>query len=115
MIMAATTQAQENPKSPPPVTPDRPAATRNPHGQLGAIGKVFIGDLAPDFELDGSHGVPVKLSRLRGDWLLLVFADRERLNRRPATRRLARLFREATESGGGGRVPEGSTGPVPAE
>jgi len=76
LIVAATTQAQENPKSPPPVNPDRPAATRNPHGQLGAIGKVFIGDLAPDFELDGSHGVPVKLSRLRGDWLLLVFADR---------------------------------------
>jgi len=76
LIVAATTQAQENPKSPPPVNPDRAAATHNPHGQLGATGKVFIGDQAPDFELDGSRGAPVKLSRLRGDWLLLVFADR---------------------------------------
>ena len=61
LIVAATTQAQENPKSPPPVNPDRAAATHNPHGQLGATGKVFIGDQAPDFELDGSRGAPVKL------------------------------------------------------
>jgi len=39
-------------------------------------GRVIPGDRAPDFELDGSKGQPVKLSSLRGDWIVLVFADR---------------------------------------
>ena len=80
MIMAAGAQAQDNPKAGPtqPTTgPEQPSSARNPHGQLGIISRrVFIADLAPDFELDGSHGAPVKLSRMRGDWILLIFADR---------------------------------------
>jgi peroxiredoxin len=76
LALAAPTLAQDNPKSPPPAGAEREAAARTPHGQLGMSGKVYVGDLAPDFELDGSRGAPVQLSRLRGDWLLLVFTDR---------------------------------------
>lgn len=75
--LAAPALAQENPKSQtPPPTMEREGASRAPHAQLGMNGRVYIGDLAPDFELDGSRGAPVRLSRLRGDWLLLVFTDR---------------------------------------
>ena len=77
LALAAPAFAQENPKSTlPPPSVEREGPTHNPHAQLGISGRVYIGDLAPDFELDGSRGVPVQLSRLRGDWLLLVFTDR---------------------------------------
>jgi len=76
LVTAATTLAQENPKATPPPSGERESSTRNPHAQLGITGRVYIGDLAPDFELDGSRGAPVRLSRLRGDWVLLVFAER---------------------------------------
>jgi len=65
-------------------TPQRPAAaptaqTADPSPHPGAIiaGQVFVGERAPDFVLDASSGVPVKLSSLRGDWVLMVFADRK--------------------------------------
>jgi peroxiredoxin len=38
--------------------------------------RVYPGDRAPDFELEGSRGRPVRLASLRGDWIALVFADR---------------------------------------
>jgi peroxiredoxin len=38
--------------------------------------QVYVGEAAPDFELDGSEGRPVRLAKLKGYWLLLVFADR---------------------------------------
>ncbi len=76
LALAAPALAQDNPKSPPSAGAERETVTRSPHGQLGVSGKVYVGDLAPDFELDGSRGVPVQLSHLRGDWVLLVFADR---------------------------------------
>jgi peroxiredoxin len=77
LALAAPALAQDGPKSPPTAPGiEREGPTRNPHAQLGMSGRVYVGDLAPDFELDGSRGVSVRLSRLRGDWLLLVFADR---------------------------------------
>jgi len=77
LSLAAPGFAQETPKSPPPQPgAEREASARNPHAQLGIAGWVSIGDLAPDFELDGSRGARVQLSRLRGDWLLLVFNER---------------------------------------
>ena len=77
LALAAPCLAQEGPKAhtPPPVSEREPSA-RNPHAQLGMSGLVYIGDLAPDFELDGSRGARVQISRLRGDWLLLVFSER---------------------------------------
>lgn len=69
--------AQDNPKVPPPQAPaEQGALSKPPRGSIGPSGQVTIGDLAPDFELDGSRGEPVKLSRLRGDWVLLVFNER---------------------------------------
>jgi peroxiredoxin len=77
LALAAPCLAQESPKAPPPMAgSEREPSVRNPHAQLGMSGRVYIGDLAPDFELDGSRGARVQLSRLRGDWLLLVFSDR---------------------------------------
>ncbi len=77
LALAAPALAQDSPKSPPTAPGiEREGPTRNPHAQLGMSGRVYVGDLAPDFELDGSRGVSVRLSRLRGDWLLLVFSDR---------------------------------------
>ena len=77
LALATPTLAQESSKTPPPLPAgERESSLRNPHGQLGMSGQVSIGDLAPDFELDGSHGSAVRLSQLRGDWILLVFTDR---------------------------------------
>ena len=76
LALAAPALAQESPKSAPPEPSDKQTAAPTTHGQLGMTGQVLLGDLAPDFELDGSHGSPVQLSHLRGDWVLLVFADR---------------------------------------
>ena len=75
--LTAPCLAQESPKAPPPMAGnEREPSARNPHAQLGMSGRVYIGDLAPDFELDGSRGARVRLSRMRGDWLLLVFSER---------------------------------------
>jgi peroxiredoxin Q/BCP len=69
--------AQELGKSPPAPPPrESTPSSADPHAQLHIAGRVEIGDRAPDFELDGSRGQPVRLSRLRGDWLVLAFADR---------------------------------------
>jgi peroxiredoxin len=76
LALVTPTLAQENPKTSPPAGDERERSARNPHAQLGISGQVYIGDLAPDFELDGSRGAPVRLSGLRGDWILLVFTDR---------------------------------------
>lgn len=41
-----------------------------------SISRIYPGDAAPDFTLEGSRGKAVKLSSLRGDWVALVFSDR---------------------------------------
>jgi peroxiredoxin len=43
---------------------------------LRISGNVYIGELAPDFELANWRGRPTKLSRMRGHSLLLVFSER---------------------------------------
>src|SRR5262245_14761698 len=50
----------------------------SPRGKQPIIGEAVIGERAPDFVLDGSNGQTQKLSALRGQWILLVFADRYR-------------------------------------
>lgn len=76
LALAAPALAQENPKNPSAQPNEREPSAPSTHGQLGMTGQVLLGDLAPDFVLDGSHGIPVQLSHLRGDWVLLVFAER---------------------------------------
>jgi len=69
--------AQDEPKSPPRPSPGQPETAR---GTLRAPpridGQVYIGERAPDFELDASNGRAIKLSALRGDWIVLAFAER---------------------------------------
>lgn len=77
LACARPAAAQDPAKAAPTPPPrDAPSGTTDAHAQLHIAGRVEIGDRAPDFELDGSHGQPVRLSHLRGDWLVLVFADR---------------------------------------
>jgi peroxiredoxin len=41
-------------------------------------GRVLVGDVAPDFDLTSSRDRVIRLSKQRGDWVLLVFApDRD--------------------------------------
>lgn len=47
----------------------------DPFARSRVHGNVMVGVAAPDFELTSSTGSDVALSRLRGDWLLLRFAD----------------------------------------
>jgi peroxiredoxin len=47
----------------------------DPFARLRVNGHVMVGDPAPDFALTSSSGNDVALSSLRGDWLLLRFAD----------------------------------------
>lgn len=67
----------------PRTTPSKPSFPTSPNSSSPRVknqlaGQVWIGESAPDFELDASTGEVVKLSRTRGDWVLLVFADRRR-------------------------------------
>lgn len=64
------------PSSPEPAAPRSDAQKPRPIASIQA--QIYIGQTAPDFELDDPAGRPVRLSRLRGDWVVLVFADRGR-------------------------------------
>jgi peroxiredoxin len=70
--------AQDAPKgSSRPSSPPRPTAGTTPAPRLPARieSQVVVGDRAPGFELDGSQGAPVRLSRWRGSWVLLLFEE----------------------------------------
>jgi peroxiredoxin len=73
--LAAQAQKESGPSSRPPTEP-RVVAPPSPRKSSPILGSVAVGDLAPTFVLDGSRGRPVKLTSLRGNWLLLAFADR---------------------------------------
>jgi len=62
------------PATPPPAQDAGPTV---PHTKLHVSGEVYIGERAPDFELDASNGHSLLLSSTRGDWVLLVFDDRK--------------------------------------
>src|SRR5438552_13595072 len=74
-LAPAAAGAQDKVRIPVPRDTPRGAAI-TPQTFVEASARVYPGDLAPDFELDGSQGRPVKLSSLRGDWIALVFSDR---------------------------------------
>lgn len=95
MLVAACAAAQESPKGPAPSRPStEPQSQHNPVAQGHIFGQIVIGERAPDFELDGSHGKPVRLSFYRGDWVVLVFADR-----REQLARLAAIMPDVQEMG----------------
>ena len=74
-VAAQTPEPKTQPIAPPPSSGMAPILT--PHPGMVILGQISVGQPAPDFELDGSRGVPVKLSTLRGRWVLLLFADRK--------------------------------------
>ncbi len=78
LALAGATRADETSKARTPVaTPAGPQSPVSPTAQESHIlSQVYVGEPAPGFELDGSQGRPVRLSHLKGYWILLVFADR---------------------------------------
>lgn len=38
--------------------------------------RVAVGEHAPDFELDRIDGSPFKLSKMRGEWVMMIFVER---------------------------------------
>jgi len=76
ILIANPIDAQTSGKRPTP-RPSRehnPSVSPRPFDEPSA--RIHIGERAPDFELDGSNGKPVRLASLRGDWVALVFGDR---------------------------------------
>jgi mycoredoxin-dependent peroxiredoxin len=77
LLLATGAAAQESSKAPPSRPPRDPQSSpRNTPAQGHIAGQIYLGEDAPDFELDGSRGKPVRLSSFRGEWVVLVFADR---------------------------------------
>jgi mycoredoxin-dependent peroxiredoxin len=79
ILLAPPAGAQSDGKTPPPSVPSTTSsgASPTPAGRVHVYGQVYVGDRAPDFTLDGSDGKIVRPSRFRGDWVVLVFADRK--------------------------------------
>lgn len=75
LTLPATVLAQKSPDTPPP-PPTHPPASPGTTRPTRLAGQVALGELAPDFELESSTSDRVKLSKLRGEWVLLVFSDR---------------------------------------
>ncbi len=78
MLAVGTARADQTPKA-----PGQPLPTTDHKGTISPVpvpstvtSQVYVGETAPDFELDGSEGRPVRLAKLKGYWLLVVFADR---------------------------------------
>lgn len=81
LALAVPAHAQGDFKPPPGARPTpAPSPTKPTEKSATARGRVTervaIGERAPDFELDGLDGRPVRLSRLRGNWVMLVFVER---------------------------------------
>lgn len=68
--------AQKGPPMPQPRGGGEPNLGHPQRKAPAIAGRVVPGDNAPTFELDASTGRSVKLTSLRGGWLVLVIADR---------------------------------------
>jgi len=76
-LQFGTAYAQQDGKDfTPPPSDESHESTGTPRAGPIAMSRIYPGDRAPDFSLDGSPGKTVKLSSLRGDWVALVFTDR---------------------------------------
>lgn len=76
LCVAATAAAQSNlDKVPTPSQGTESGSQAIPVGQLRLSGTVHVGEAAPDFTVTSSSGRELSLSRLKGDWLVLVFAE----------------------------------------
>jgi peroxiredoxin len=77
-VSSGVARAQSGEKTPPPPAPRAPEiVARTPQPHVHVYGQVIIGERAPDFSLDGADGRIIRLARFKGDWVLIVFADRK--------------------------------------
>ena len=76
MLAPFPSAAQKIPPATRPSEANAPIIPPSPRRRAPIVAQVYVGEGAPDFELDGSRGRPVQLSSLRGTWIVLAFADR---------------------------------------
>jgi len=75
----AFTQTTDLKPRPGPAAPAPTARKNQPQGtpSRGRLtARVAVGERAPDFQLEKLDGTPVRLSSLRGNWVLLYFVER---------------------------------------
>ncbi len=79
VLWASAACGQADPKLRPPVTPS-PTVAHAPARSAGqrqrVTTRVAVGERAPDFVLDRIDGTTLKLSKLRGEWVMLFFIER---------------------------------------
>lgn len=70
--------AQGDMKQPPSPAPNvsKSSSSQTTSGRGRVTMRVAIGEKAPDFELAGIDGKPVRLSKMRGEWVALMFVER---------------------------------------
>ncbi len=80
LVMPVTLAAQPDSKTGSSGTTPRPEGqVRAPAARLRIAGRSQVGEGAPGFELTNANGSRVKLSRFRGDRVMLCFADRRQM------------------------------------
>jgi peroxiredoxin Q/BCP len=75
LLLSATPALAETRDKTPPSRRAESGDRELPLGQLRLMGTVHVGESAPDFTATATSGRELTLSRLRGDWLVLVFAE----------------------------------------
>ena len=75
-VSRAPAASSSSPPTPPTPREVPERGSLAPHAVSDPTARIREGDVAPDFELDGSKGRAFRLSSLRGDWVARVVADR---------------------------------------
>lgn len=78
LVLSSPAQAQKSePRGPaPPPAAGRSPEIASPGRGTPVSGQVYLGEAAPDFELEATNGDRVKLASFRGDFVVVLFADR---------------------------------------
>lgn len=78
LLLPRAALGQADTKQPPAPTPtvSRPASQQTSSSRGRVTTRVAVGEKAPNFQLDTIEGKPIQLSKLRGDWVMLVFVER---------------------------------------
>jgi peroxiredoxin len=77
LLLPRAARSQADPKQPPPpTTVSRPTSQQSSASRGRPSTRVAMGEKAPDFSADNIDGKTIQLSKLRGDWVMLVFVER---------------------------------------
>jgi len=74
-IAAAQPDVKSRPNAQPPPTLTHPLS-RATADRERVVTRVAVGEQAPDFDLEQMDGKPLRLSKLKGDWLMVFFVER---------------------------------------